>query len=198
MCREAEPKPGHWIRRHDLGLPEATRSLIYHETTASASTSYEPEFVPGLLQTENYIRALTAKRSPGSDIDFAVRVRIDRQQVLHRPQPGRFTFFVHENALRFTVGDAATMHEQLLALLLLDGLEQVAIRVVPASAGVEARLGGSFRLFEYGDHAPLVYLDGLVCGLYLEDREFVDDYRAIIPSIANVALNEGQSRECAP
>jgi transcriptional regulator with XRE-family HTH domain len=195
MCREAEPKPGYWIRRHDTGLPEATRSLIYHESTASASTSYEPEFVPGLLQTEGYIRALTVGQWPNWDVEFAVRIRQDRQQVLHRPRPAQFTFFVHENALRLTVGDPAIMHEQLLALLLLDGLPQVAIRVVPASAGTQAMLGGSFRLLEYTEHQPLVYLDGPATGLFLEDREYVDDYRALIPTIANLALNEGQSRE---
>src|SRR5205807_1401370 len=72
MCREAEPKPGYWIRRHESGLPDTTRSLIYHESTASASTSYEPEFVPGLLQTEAYIRALTTELWPNWDLDLAV------------------------------------------------------------------------------------------------------------------------------
>ncbi len=98
---------------------------------------------------------------------------------------------MHENALRLTVGDYAIMNEQLLGLLILDVLPHVAIRVVPAPA----MLGGSFRLFEYTDHAPLVYLDGPTTGLFLEDGEYVDDYRALLPAIANIALNEGQSRE---
>lgn len=195
LCREAEPKPGHWLRRHRLGLPESTRSLIYHESTAIASTSFEPSLVPGLLQTEGYIRARTTQRWPDWDVDFAVRVRQERQGVLHRPSPASFTFFVHENALRFTVGDAAIMHEQVIALLLLDGLRHVSVRVVPASAGAKALLGGPFRLFEYANHQPLVYLDGPTCGLFLEDREYVDDYRALLPTIANIALNEGESRE---
>lgn len=195
MCREAEPKPGHWARRHPAGLSDAGRSLIYHERTASASTSYEPEWVPGLLQTEAYIRALTAKRLPNSDIAFAVRVRKHRQQILYRSQPASFTFFVQENALRLVVGDSAIMHEQVLSLLFLDGLPHVAIRVVPASAGAQGLFGGSFRLLEFADHKPLVYLDGLMCGLFLEDREHVDGYRSIIPTIASVALSEGQSRQ---
>jgi transcriptional regulator with XRE-family HTH domain len=195
MCREAEPKPGYWLRQHEEGLPDATRSLIYHESTAAASTSYEPEFVPGLLQTEGYIRALTMELWPNWDADFAVRLRQERQRILHRPSPASFTFFVHENALRLKVGNHAVMHEQVLALLLLDGLPHVAIRVVPAAAGAQAMLGGSFRLFEYGRYQPLVYLDGPTCGFFLEDREYVDGYRALIPAIANLALNEGQSRE---
>jgi transcriptional regulator with XRE-family HTH domain len=194
LCREAEPKPGHWIRRHEQGLPETTRSLIYHEATATASTSYEPELVPGLLQTDAYIRARAIERWPNWDADFAVRLRMERQRILHLPSPANFTFFVHENAMRLVVGDRAIMHEQILALLLLDGLPHVAIRIVPAEAGAQAMLGGPFRLFEYEGHQPMVYLDGPVCGFFLEDREYVDGYRALLPTVANLALNEGESR----
>jgi transcriptional regulator with XRE-family HTH domain len=195
MCREAEPKPGYWIRRHEEGLPDATRSLIYHESTAIASTSYEPAFVPGLLQTEGYIRALTTERWPNWDAGVAVRIRQERQWILHRPSPARFMFIVHESALRMTVGDHAIMHEQLLALLLLDGLPHVGVRVVPAAAEAQAVFGGAFRLLEYHNHQPLIYLDCQFGGLFLEDSEYVDSYRSLIPIIANVALNEGQSRE---
>lgn len=195
LCREAEAKPGFWLRRHEEHLPDSTRSLLYHESTASASISYEPEFVPGLLQTEAYIRALTTELWPDWDADLAVRIRQERQRILRREQPARFTFFVHEDALRLMVGNHATMHEQVLALLILDGLPHIAIRVVPASAGAQAKIGGSFRLFEYTGHQPLVYLDGPKTGLFLEDQEYVDDYRALLPTVANIALNEGQSRE---
>jgi hypothetical protein len=195
LCREAETKPGHWLRRHEPTLPDTTRSLIYHESTASASTSYEPELMPGLLQTDAYIRARAIERWPNWDAEFAVRLRKERQRILYLSSPANFTFFVHENALRLVVGNGAIMHEQILALLLLDGLPHVAVRVVPAEAGAQAMLGGSFRLFEYEGHQPLVYLDGPVCGFFLEDREYVDGYRALLPTIANLALNERQSRE---
>src|SRR5882672_7353258 len=56
MCREAERKAGYWLQSHEEALPESACSLIYHEATATLSTSYEPERVPGLLQTEAYIR----------------------------------------------------------------------------------------------------------------------------------------------
>jgi transcriptional regulator with XRE-family HTH domain len=191
MCREAEPKPGHWVRRREAGLPNATRSLIYHETTAAASTSYEPEFIPGLLQTEGYIRAATVKQRLNNDIELAVRVRKERQWILTRPRPARFTFYVHEHAVRMEVGGDEVMHEQLLALLLLDGLPNVHIRVVPASVG----FGGAFRVLQYAQHQPLVYLDCAFGGLFLEDREYVDSYRDLVLTIADIALDEPQSRE---
>ena len=195
MCREAEANAGHWIRRYATGWSDATRSLVFHENTASGSTSYEPMFVPGLLQTEGYIRALTGIRWPNCDIDFAVHVRTERQRILQRPSAGSFTFFVHENALRVRLGDAGVMHEQVLALLLLDGLPNVAIRVVPTETGARGLFGGPFRVFEYTKYQPLVYLDSPVCGVFLEDREYVDDYCALLPTVANNAMNEKESRE---
>lgn len=193
MCREAYPKLGYWMKRHLPGLEDSGRSLIFHEATASASTSYEPQFLPGLVQTESYIRALTQAQQPNTDVDSVVRTRMERQKLLRRPSPPLFAFFVHENALRLLVGNYAIMHEQVLALLLSAGLPHVTIRVVPAAAQI--MFGGSFRLFEYDNHPPLVYLDGLASGLFLEDGEYVDDYRALLPAIANIALSEGQSRE---
>lgn len=83
------------------------------------------------------------------------------------------------------------MHEQLITLMLISGLPQVTIRVVPASA----MFGGAFRLLQFAKHRSMVYLSGQVAGLFLEDKEFVDPYRTLIPVIADVALNEGQSRE---
>jgi hypothetical protein len=147
----------------------------------------------GLLQTESYIRAMTAERYPDRDADLAVRIRLQRQEVLHRPYtPAQFTFFVSEHALRTTVGDPAVMQEQLLALTLLDTLPHLTIRVLPALA----TFGGAFLLFEFAKHNPLVYLDAYVGGLFLEDKEYVDTYHDLIPVLADAALDEGQSREC--
>jgi transcriptional regulator with XRE-family HTH domain len=191
MCRAAESAHGYWLSSHEPGLEDSLCSLIYHESTANTSVSYEPETIPGLLQTENYIRAMHARRWPDDDADLAVRIRMQRQQVLHRPRPSRFTFFVNENALRLEVGDTTVLHEQMLALTLLDSLPHVTIRMVPASVTV----GGAFRLFTFAAHEPLVYLDTYSGGMFLEDKEYVDPYRELIPALAHVALDEGQSRE---
>ena len=108
-----------------------------------------------------------------------------------------FTFFVHEQALRLQVGSTAVMHEQLLHLVLMAGLPNVTLRVLPASAAERSMFGGPFRLFEYRDHHPLVYLDGPLSGLFLDDPGYVDDYRQLLPALASVALDEGQSRSFA-
>jgi transcriptional regulator with XRE-family HTH domain len=191
-CRVAEAKLGYWLKPHQAGLPDSACALIFHESTASSSISYEPEFVPGLLQTEAYIRAVLTEKWPNfSDIDFAVRVRKDRQRILHRARPARFAFYVHERALRLAVGDPATMQEQLVTLLLYDGLSHVDVRVVPDNAA----FGGAFRMFGYARHKPLAYLDGAFGGFFLEDSEYVERYNGLASAIADIALDGRQSRE---
>lgn len=147
MCRQAERKLGYWLSPHGQGLEDSVRSLIFHEATAINSISYEPHVLPGLLQTEDYARAMVRQYGSRTErnVELCVRARMERQGILRRFSPARFTFFIHEHALRHVVGDLATMHEQLLTVVLLDGLPHVAMRVIPASAS----FGGAFRLLGF-------------------------------------------------
>jgi hypothetical protein len=180
-------------------LEDSLNSLIYHEVTAGRSTIYEPQLVDGLLQTADYARARIAAEHwrSSEDVESCVRIRLERQEILQVRQPAQFTFFLflHEQALRLQVGNAVIMHEQMLNLVLLTLLEHVTVRVVPSLAGERSAFGGPFRLFEYAKHKPLVYLDNHVSGLFVEDQDFVEPYQALVPTISEVALDEGQSRQ---
>lgn len=193
LCRRAEDDRGYWLTSHGQHLEDSLHSLIFHETSASTSLNYQPHVVPGLLQTEAYARATMRKYgSPAEDeVALGVRARLERQRMLHGSSPGGFTFFIHENALLATAGEPEIMHEQLINLMLIGGLPHVTIRVVPASA----TFGGEFRLLAFAKHNPLVYLDCQVLGLFLEDPDLVNRYRVLVPAIADVALDEGESRE---
>ena len=196
LCTEAERQVGYWLSPHGEWLEDSLSSLIYHESTADCSTSYEPMVIPGLLQTRLYARVLI-ERTPGwspETVEAAIRLREQRQRILHRPQPGDFTFYIHEQALRLRVGSTNAMQEQLLKLLFVGGLPQITLRVLPASAQAQALFGASFRLFEYHDHNPLVYLDHPWTGIFIEEKEFVANYRRILPKISSVALGEAESR----
>jgi transcriptional regulator with XRE-family HTH domain len=190
--RDAESRHDYWLTQPGQWLDEWVCSLILYESTASKSVSYEPHVIPGLLQTERYAREMIRDYDArtAEDLETYVRARLDRQQILRRLGPGRFTFYVHENALRLQVDGAAVMQEQLLSLMFMDGLPHVSIRVVPATT----TFGGAFRLFEFAECKPLVYLSAHVAGLFVEDRKYVDQYRALIPVLAPTALDEGQSR----
>lgn len=197
LCAEAERGVGYWLNSHEEWLEDSLHSLIYHEATASHLIGHEPLVIPGLLQTPDYARVWIS-RSRGfsaEDIAAGIRTRMERKQILRRP--ARFTFFVHEQALRLQVGTAAVMHDQLLHLVITAALPNVSLRVLPASAAERAVFGGPFRLFEYRDHHPLVYLDGPRSGLFLEEPGYVADYQQLLPALASVALSEGESRSFA-
>jgi uncharacterized protein DUF5753/helix-turn-helix protein len=198
LKRDEERNLGHWMRPHDTGnLSNSMRTLIYHETTASRSTSYEPEVVPGLLQTEDYAAALLrGEGAPDEVFSTHLRARMDRKAALYRPDPSEFVFFIHEQALRLPVAESAIMHEQLLSLVFATSQQHIDIRVVPTNAGAQAVCRGSFRLFEYTkEHRPVVYLEGWVGAIFLDDDAFIASYRQLVPKLASAALNEGQSRE---
>ncbi len=193
LARLAERKQGYWLS----GAPgaESLRSLIFHEAAADCLIDYEPLVVPGLLQTPKYSRQQMAYEPGIADaaVDAAVRTRMERQRILRGAEPRRFTFFVHEQALRLQVGDPALMVEQLLHLVLVAALDHVMVRVVPSSAGARSVFGGPFKLLEHAKHHALTYLDLPNSGLFLEGRQ-VDDYRKLVPDLSRIALDGAESR----
>jgi uncharacterized protein DUF5753 len=198
-CAEpAQHDHGYWLSPHGEWLEDSLTSLIYHESTADRMISYEPQVVPGLLQTPAYARVWIERSAPrmARSVDEALEIRMDRKAIVHRPRPAEFVFFVHEQALRTRVGSAAIMHEQLLHIVLAAALEHVTLRIVPA--GADAVFGGPFRLFEYRKYSPLLYLDGFLTGMFVEDGDVVGDYyRYLVPDLRAMALSAGQSREFA-
>jgi transcriptional regulator with XRE-family HTH domain len=200
LCRQAERSQGYWLSPHGEWLQDSLSSLIYHESTADESIRYAPMVVPGLLQTPAYARVWISRsaRHMSRSVDEALGIRMKRREILHRPRPATFVFYVHEQALRTQVGSAAVMHEQLLHMVLMAALGHVTLRIVPAAAREHSMFGGPFTLFEYRGHSPLVYLDGFLTGVFIEDRDVVGDYqRALLPELKAVALDEGQSRRFA-
>jgi hypothetical protein len=199
FTRLAERKQGYHLSDDCIG--GSLQSLIFHESSAEHSVIYEPQVLSGLLQTPGYARALiTAINADAAEdwISGAVRTRMERRRILSLPEPKRFTFYLDEHALRRRVGSDAIMHEQLLHLVLMAALDNVTVRIVPSVAGERSAFGGAFHLMEFGHHRPIVYLDYLGgSGLILEDSDYVRRYYELVPMLADVALDEGQSREFA-
>jgi transcriptional regulator with XRE-family HTH domain len=186
----------YWVQPHGDHLSDQLRSLITLETTATAISSFELAVVPGLLQTEDYARALITGSglAPSEAIEPRVRARKDRQVLLRRHRPPDCVFFVHENALRLPVGNDAIMNDQLLHLVFASARPHINIRVVPTAAGPHAGVGGAFRLMENPSAKPVVYLTNDVASMFLDQPECVARYRHMLATLASVALNEGESR----
>jgi transcriptional regulator with XRE-family HTH domain len=196
LLRLAAEPDDYRIKPHD-GLPDELQTLIFHESTATAIDIFEPIYLPGLVQTEDYIRALFVaggKINP-ADMDKLVDARLERRRVILRVDPAQCSLFVHENALRLQVGGPRVMHEQMLHLLFASGRPQCSIRVVPASAGPHGMSSGSFHIFSYVEGTPVVYVAHPTTSEFLESEKDLRAYRAIVNRVASVALTDAQSRE---
>jgi transcriptional regulator with XRE-family HTH domain len=186
----------HHLKSHGEKLPDELRTLIFHETTAAAIDSCELVFVPGLLQTEDYARALFTEGEQFDDdsIDFRVQARMDRQNLLRKSQPPHCTFFLHEHVLRSIIGDARIMHEQALHLVFFSSWKHCSIRVVPANSGGRGLAHTSFRLMSYVEHRPVAYLEQDTASLFIDVTPQTDRYRKVLKRLDSVALDEGESR----
>lgn len=187
---------GQWLQPHGRQRPDELRSLVALETTAAAMCEFQVTVIPGLLQTEDYTRALITgcRLLPEDAIEPRVRARKERQALLRRYSPPWCRFFVHESALRLPIGGNAVMNDQLLHLVFASSRPHIDIRVVPIAAGPHGGVGGAFTLMEYEKAKPVVYLEHDVASVFLDRKDYVAHYRKAIASLRAVALDEGQSR----
>ncbi|HVV18668.1 MAG TPA: helix-turn-helix transcriptional regulator [Pseudonocardiaceae bacterium] len=192
----AEPDD-YRLKPHDGRVPDELRALIFHESTASEIESFQPIYLPGIMQTEDYARAVfeDAGIIDRAEIDTCVRIRMSRRWVLTRVSPAQCTFLVHENALHAPVGGPQVMYEQMLHLLFLTSRPQCSIRVVPIAAGGRGMAAGSFQIFSYPEGAPVVCVQHESTSEFLESPTELICYRRVLQRVASVALDEVQSRE---
>jgi transcriptional regulator with XRE-family HTH domain len=190
------PDTGYHLSAFDGRVVDELMALVVHETTASAIEQYETTLVPGLLQSEDYARALFHETAFEADdlIERWVEVRMDRQASLRRVQPPRTTFYLTEHALRSVVGGPAVMHDQLMKLWFACSWDNCSIRVVPATKIGKGGQICSFRLMSFAGHDPVVQHDVLAASLFLEKPEDIALYRGAINRIDRVALSAGQSQ----
>jgi transcriptional regulator with XRE-family HTH domain len=195
LCREQD-NPG-WLQQHGSRLPKQLVTLIDHENKAVAISAFEVTGVPGLLQTGEYARAAISRivNVPPDEVDDRVAARLARQSLFSRDRPARFTFYLHESALRLPVGGSAVMAEQLRHLQRMSTRSYLTLRVVPVALGAHAAMTGAFRLMEFAEFKPVAYLESETSSLFLEKPEEIQAYRRILGALADTALGEGQSRE---
>jgi transcriptional regulator with XRE-family HTH domain len=171
LSRDAS-KPGWWHSYDDV-LPSWFRAAAGLEESASLIRAYEPQVVPGLLQTEGYIRAITAASSPAATEDSterAVALRLARQQLLGRPDPPEYRVVLDETVLRRTIGGHKVMRAQLEHLIQAAGQPQVTIQVIPFAAGWHPALYGMFNIFRFpaAQLPDIVYTEALTGAYYLD------------------------------
>ncbi|WP_436837400.1 helix-turn-helix domain-containing protein [Micromonospora matsumotoense] len=181
LARDAN-SPGWWHRYGDV-LPGWFQSYLGLEAAAALIRSYEVQFVPGLLQTPEYARAVVLLGHRGAaveEVDRRVELRVQRQQVLHRPDPPQLWAVIDEAALRRPIGGPQVMRGQLTALIEATRSPHIRLQVIPFDAGGHAAAGGAFTILRFGDDdlPDIVYIEQLTSALYLDKREDLDYYAA--------------------
>jgi transcriptional regulator with XRE-family HTH domain len=200
-----ETKSRGWWHAYGDVIPENFDLYLGLEEAASGLSWYEAELVPGLLQTEDYARAVISADKPdvpGDEISRRVQLRIERQALIRRPSaPLELRVVLNESMMRRPVGGREVMATQLDALAEAASLPTVRMRVVPFSAGLHhGIMTGPFEILRFpvnGDgqdsEPPTVYVDGFTGDLYLDKPAEVVQYTSAFEAIWDAALDETTS-----
>ena len=195
LVREAN-RPSWW-REFDDVMPTYFQNYIGLEEAAQTLRTYETHFVPGLLQTPDYARAVLSSMVPpvtGRDLERAVTLRLTRQRVLDRADPMVVWAVVEETALRRRVGSRGTHRAQLEHLVELTDRRNVTVQVLPVDSGVHAG-GGAFSILRFadGDLPDVVYVEGLVGASYVDKVEQVERYVEVMNRLSVQSLTPDAS-----
>ncbi|MEV8551625.1 helix-turn-helix transcriptional regulator [Streptomyces glaucescens] len=171
------------------------------ETDAASLRVYDPQVVPGLLQTRGYAEALIQGALPEAtpaDIDKRVQVRLRRQErIAAEENPLRLWAVLDEAAVRREVGGKQVMIEQLEYLLEMSQLPHVTVQLIPFQMGAHPGVSGQYAILEFPDAADssVVYIEGVTSDLYLEKAQDVQKYAVMYEHLRAQALNVEQTRE---
>ncbi|MEU9356894.1 helix-turn-helix transcriptional regulator [Streptomyces sp. NPDC051840] len=171
------------------------------ETDAESLRVYEPQIVPGLLQTRSYAEALIGgalPEAPPAEIEKRVSVRARRQDRVNAPEHAlRLWAVIDESALRRLVGGKQVMIEQLEHLMEQSQLPHVTVQVLPFDMGAHPGINGQYAILEFPDAADssVVYIEGVTSDLYLEKANDVQRYSVMYEHLRAQALNVDQTRQ---
>jgi transcriptional regulator with XRE-family HTH domain len=184
-----------WTDYKDVMRPG---NFVGLEAGASAMRVFEPILLPGLLQTEAYMRALIRTgrpNDPQSSIDRRIALRVHRQNRLRGSNPLELSAIIDEAVLRRTIGGHEVMSEQLRHLIEAVQLPNVTVQILPLDAGEHTFLGGPAALLEFREttHLDVVYLEGLAGDYYEEQPGEVARYREEFDRLSARALDHRMS-----
>ncbi|MBT2487546.1 helix-turn-helix domain-containing protein [Streptomyces sp. ISL-96] len=173
--------------------PVFAQDFIDYEALALTLLSYENHVVPGLLQTEEYARAVFSCLYPPlnkEQLDESVSARLDRQKLFQRtPWPPMMSFLLEESVLRRPIGGRAVMREQILRLRQCAELPFLGLQIMPTEREIHAGLSGPFVLLETPDHDQLAYLEVQYASFLADDPDEVSVYQQKYGMLRSQALS---------
>jgi transcriptional regulator with XRE-family HTH domain len=191
LARESRQK-GWWHAYGDSVQPHFATYLGL-ESAASEIRIYEVNMIPGLLQTEDYARAVITAgmvNSPRAEIERRVALQMERQR-LARNNPPKVWAVLDEAALRRQVGGPEVMRVQLEYLRELGNMPNVSLQVIPFGGGAHPAMGRPFVILVFGERIDpdVVYLEDLTSALWVEDVNQVDRYNVFFNHLRATALS---------
>ncbi|WP_067497222.1 helix-turn-helix transcriptional regulator [Actinoplanes sp. TFC3] len=198
LAREAN-SPGWWHSYGDV-LTTWFQNYLDLEQAAELIRTYEIQFVPGLLQTDAYARAvilLGHGTASAEEIDRRADLRMARKQLLTREHAPRLWAVIDEAVLHRPIGGEQVLREQIEYLLEVSTHRNVRLQVIPFESGGHAAAGGAFSILRFAhQHLPdVVYIEHLTSGLYLDKREDVDHYAAAMGRLVIEAEQPDRTQE---
>jgi transcriptional regulator with XRE-family HTH domain len=189
-----------WWRQYSDVLPRWLELYIGLEKAASVIRTYEVQFVHGLMQTEEYARAvilISNASASAAEVERRVSLRMQRQQLLTEPGAPELWAVLDEAALRRSPGSRDVMRAQLEHLLRLTDLPNVTLQIVPFDVGPHAAAGGPFTILRFPepDLPDVVYLEQLNSALYLDEPDDVTDYMTVMNRLCVQAAAGAASKD---
>ena len=198
LARESRQKG--WWQQYGEAVPDWFEVYVGLEAEATTISGYDAEFVPGVLQTKDYARAVHRAQlmtATGDEIDRLVSVRLARQELLTSDDAPQLWLVLNEAVIRRAVGGRQTMRAQLERLAEASNLPNLTLQIVPFSAGAHPAMDGSFKLLSFGDPTDpnIVYIEYHTGALYLEKRDDVTRYSLMFDHLRAAALSVDASRD---
>lgn len=194
---EQANEPGWWQRSGEA-VPGWFSEYVGLESAAVRIQTYELLFVPGLLQTSEYARAIVTRGRPETAdavVEERVDVRMKRQRILDRPDATRLWAVVEESVLHRPIGGHAVLAAQLDHLLERTRRPNITLQVLPSElSGYGAETAFSLLRFAEPDVPDLAYIEGLTGAVYLDRRGEVEEYSRVMDELTIDALSPDETR----
>ena len=196
LARDSRQKD--WWHAYSDTIAPQFAAYLGLESAAAEIRTYEVSLIPGLLQTEDYARAVIGAgmiSGQHEDVSRGVALRMARQPALSRDDPPKLWAVLDEAALRRQVGGSGLMRIQLEYLREMARLPNVAIQVIPFGGGAHPAMGRPFVVLVFPERVDpeVVYLEDLTRALYLEDAEEVGQYNTVFNHLRATALSLEES-----
>jgi transcriptional regulator with XRE-family HTH domain len=191
-------EPGWWQRYDKRLMPEWFDRLVGLQEAATAIRTFEIQYVPGLLQTPAYARAVVERGLPSAtsrEVERRVELRTRRTELLRRPDAPQVWAILDESVLLRVLGSREVMREQLAHLVALAALPNVTVQVVPLDVthASAPAIPVTYLRFPGVDLPDVVYLEQIRSATFLEDRDETEEYRVALDRLADEALNPRES-----